>query len=141
MIDFKDIHTEIRADLESSGFDYKPRNMWANIERNIVPTTWVNNAFCITELSIVQLTDEDVSFYDYMLVPKIEFSLDLVNDNYLKKLPDVMTAMSSLYETMRASKNVGVVSEGWFNCYEINLNDFNSVIYVFDQIRLYLKIS
>ncbi|HHM02221.1 MAG TPA: hypothetical protein ENJ15_04355 [Caldithrix abyssi] len=93
-MDYKKLHKEIRAIIESKGFRYVTADRWFNLEFGLFPQGLVNDSFSIR----LDSNNESTSLHDINDTNVVvEFVLNAKNDLYLKKIDDCKQAVASIY--------------------------------------------
>lgn len=111
MIDFKAIHKTIKDHINDKGFKYLTSAMWFNFEMGMFPAAAHNNAYSIKPGS--GRKSEQYEADDWNDCPwKVEFCLEGINDNYLKKMGSAYDSIKSL-EGLTSSKIAEIEFVNW----------------------------
>jgi hypothetical protein len=103
MIDFDSINTTLKDAGEGQGFKYVHLQKWANVQLNVAPAQWVDKGFTVRYSIDADQQNKTQNDKWYILRPEPEFMLDLMNDNYLEKVGEAITAVKAMRDALSTS--------------------------------------
>jgi hypothetical protein len=128
-INFKTLHTNIKASLVALGWRYVPIKKWYSFELGVFPTALKNDSFTIRFPDLSPSSVESDGWG--LLTVSIEFVLDSQNEQYLTKLNDCVDAIVGLRSL--SSTEIKLITE--VNPFFQSLDVLDKVMVTFSDIK------